>query len=482
MVPTYLNPILAESVLEMILLFGDDGTISYANREALALLGYDESIVGTSIFTIFPTFAPGDEEPDRPISKILTGEIVDAIAYRANKTCFHTRTKFVADVGDGQHGCMAVNTSEEEFLRKEASNAGTEAKEADKVKTEFVANVTHELRTPVNGILGNARDLLSVVTDREQIKKLNHIEKSCENMNNIISSILDFSKLSAGKFTLEMREFNFRNMIDYVKENHKSRINEKGLEFFVSVSPEVPEMIIGDELRIVQILNNLLSNATKFTSVGKIALEIFKTGKVGNKVELFFLVVDTGIGIDKSDLSKLFKSFSQVDASISRTFGGTGLGLNITKQLVEMMGGTIECESEKDKGSTFSFSIWIEVPAGEVVAEDDYEDEVKAYVERAEAEEEEEADGLKKFGSEENFKELENRLSKLILCVEMQNWERAEMFADSIKQLTVEAPPEVRSIMLHLKMAVQKENYDKAAENYKEFSDYIANSRRDNNG
>ena len=152
------------------------------------------------------------------------------------------------------------------------------------------------------------------------------------------------------------------------------------------------------------------------------------------------------------------------------------------RSLVEMMGGTIECESEKDKGSTFSFSIWIEVPAGEVVAEDDYEDEVKAYVDRAEAEEEEEIDELKRFGSEENFKELDNRLSKLILCVEMQNWERAEMFADSIKQLTVDAPPEIRSIMLHLKMAVQKENYDKATESYKEFSDYIANSRRDNNG
>ena len=185
------------------------------------------------------------------------------------------------------------------------------------------------------------------------------IERCCNDMYNIINDILDFSKLETGKFTLESREFNFRKMMDYVKGNHINKITEKGLEFFMSVSPQVPEQIIGDELRIVQILNNLLSNAQKFTSLGKISVEVVRTARVNDQVELFFIVKDSGIGIDKADRDKLFQSFSQVDASISRKYGGTGLGLNICKQLVEMMGGKIEVESKKNKGSTFSFSIWV---------------------------------------------------------------------------------------------------------------------------
>ena len=121
------------------------------------------------------------------------------------------------------------------------------------------------------------------------------------------------------------------------------------------IAPDIPEYLIGDELRISQILNNLISNACKFTSVGEIHVEAVKTSQSGNKVELFFVVMDSGIGIEKANMDKLFKSFSQVDASISRKYGGTGLGLNICKQLVELMGGNIHVESEVGKGTIFSF-------------------------------------------------------------------------------------------------------------------------------
>ncbi|MBE5857605.1 MAG: hypothetical protein E7296_08610 [Lachnospiraceae bacterium] len=473
-----INMEIADYALEMIIACRDDGSIIYANKKARMELGYGEDAKGHNVYSVFPAFLDESGSPKK-MKDLATGEPKDIIAYRVNKTLFHCRAVVFQSDPD-IYVILGLNVSEEEFLRREISNAGEEVQEADKVKTEFVANVTHELRTPVNGILGSTRDLLSVVTDSEQVKKLTLIEKSCENMNNIISSILDFSKLSAGKFTLEQREFNFRDMIDYVKESHSSRINEKGLDFFVSISPEVPDVIIGDELRIVQILNNLLSNATKFTSVGKIALEIFKTARVGKKVELFFIVVDSGIGIEKADLSKLFKSFSQVDASISRNFGGTGLGLNITKQLVEMMGGVIECESEKNKGSTFSFSIWVEVPTEDEEEEEEFEDEsgeLEAFAEAAdiipEDSEEEHEEGVKAFGNDENISEIEKRLSKLILCVEMQNWERAEMFADSVKQLVESAPKEIRTATLHLKMDVQKENYDKVVDDYGQLLKYL---------
>ena len=280
-------------------------------------------------------------------------------------------------------------------------------------------------------------------------------------MNGIINNILDFSKLEAGKFSLDNQKFNFRNMIDYIKSNHINRITEKGLTFFVTISPEVPEYIIGDELRIVQILNNLLSNALKFTAMGKIVLEVVKTAQVNNRAEMFFLVMDTGIGIDKSEQDKLFKSFSQVDASISRKYGGTGLGLNICKQLVELMGGHIDVESEKNKGSMFSFSIWVELPEDEIGSQGSTVDVHTAILQARTMQEEADGANAQEFGTAENFDEIRNKLSKLILCVEMENWEKAEMFIEVIKQLTEAAPKEIKTAVLKLKMAVQRENYDK---------------------
>ena len=327
--------------------------------------------------------------------------------------------------------------------------------------------MTHELRTPVNGSLGNVRELYSDDMDKRLVKSLKLIERCCADMNKIINNILDFSKLEAGKFTLEPRKFHFRNMMDYVKDNHINKLTEKGLGFFMTVSPQIPEYIVGDELRIVQILGNLISNAQKFTSVGKITVEAVRTARVSDKMELFFMVKDTGIGIDDADKEKLFQSFSQVDASISRKYGGTGLGLNICKQLVELMGGRIEVESEKNKGSTFSFSIW----AG--VCEEDSESlqqeavEVPVYTSPLE---EDSVENIREYGTAENIRSLKNNLSKLILCVEMENWEKAEMFMDTVRELTGGAPREVGRIVLRLKMAIQKENYDRIATEFAELN------------
>ena len=356
-----------------------------------------------------------------------------------------------------------------------------EAEEAMKVKTEFVANVTHELRTPVNGISGSARELLGMETDPAKIKLLQMVERGCKDMNSLINNILDFSKLEAGKFVLEPRSFEFRNMIDYVKNNHNNRILEKGLNFSVSVSPEIPEEIIGDELRIVQILNNLISNAYKFTSVGGIDVQIVKTAQRDNMIELFFIVSDTGIGIAKANMNKLFQSFSQVDASISRKYGGTGLGLNITKQLVELMGGEIHVQSEEGKGTVFSFDIWTEIPA-ECMTEGGFATEYTGGETADKAEilqklqslsENKTDDKIWIFGEPENLEELDRKLSKLILCVEMDNWEKAEMFSETVRQLLESAPREIKSAMLRLKMAVQKENYEKVMTAYEALKELL---------
>lgn len=459
-----------ENALEMILMFDSNGRISYVNYAAKKKLEYESDLCGRHISDVFPnTFKPDKDILESGFS--FGYEPCNIVAYRKNLTCFPVEARIMPDnSGSGMYICMANDILEKEFLNKEVEKVRQEAQHALKVKSEFVANVTHELRTPVNGILGNIRELLIDETEGEKKKQLLLIERCCGDMNKIINNILDFSKLEAGKFMLEPRKFDFRNMLDYVKSTHINRITEKGLGFFMTVSPQVPEHIIGDELRIVQILNNLLSNAQKFTSVGKITLEVLKTARINDKIELFFIVKDTGIGIDEADKEKLFQSFSQVDASISRKYGGTGLGLNICKQLVELMGGTIEVESHKNKGSTFSFSIWVDSCSEEESVSLQNDIRASSY---GTDESDENTEDIKVFGTPENRENLKRTLSKLILCVEMENWEKAEMFMETVRQLTEDAPQDIKRMVLRLKMAVQKENYEKTAAGFEELNNYL---------
>lgn len=449
--------------VEMILFFKSSGKIIYANEAARQQLAAGEELTGSLITDIFP----GDfTETENGIHTecALGMEQQETTAYRLNKTCFPVSVRFmICEEEPDTYLCMGLDLSEKVMLEKKIQQSKEEAESAAKIKSEFVANVTHELRTPVNGILGNTKELLNQETDRKKLRLLSLVEHGCDNMNAIIDNILDFSKLEAGKFSLELREFDFYNMIDFVKSNHINKIIEKGLEFFVSISPEVPRHIVGDELRIVQVLNNLLSNACKFTSVGKITLEVIKTAQYDNRIELFFMVIDTGIGIDKGEQDKLFKSFSQVDASITRKYGGTGLGLNICKQLVELMDGSIRVESERNKGSMFSFHIWVEIPPEEMAQTTENADMDVVMQKLKSFSEEENQENIWKYGEPENLEELRKKMSKLILSIEMDNWEKAEMFADTVKQLTEEAPREVKTASLRLKMAVQKGNYEKAS-------------------
>lgn len=464
-----LTQYVVEHMDEIMVCFEQSGIITYANNAANLRLEYEDSLVGTHISEIFPN-AFWVAEPGFGTDIEFDEQSYELMVYRMNKTCFSVDARF-AGVSDGTFLCLAKDTSKKMFLEKRIKQVEQDAEDAMKVKSEFVANVTHELRTPVNGLLGNTRELISRVQDEECQRILDLMERGCNDMNALINNILDFSKLEAGKFTLEMREFDFRKMIDYVKSNHMHKITEKGLEFFVTISPEVPTKVIGDELRIVQVLNNLLSNATKFTAVGKVAVEVVKTAQLMNRAELFFLVTDTGIGISKENMDKLFKSFSQVDASISRKYGGTGLGLNISKQLVEMMGGSIDVQSEANQGTMFSFSVWVELPEEEsnvTAATVDREAFLSNAMHR-----QEEGSRLVEFGSAVNKEELERNMSKLVLCVEMENWEKAETFMTAIKQLTDNAPQEIRTKALRLKMSVQKADYEKTIAAYEELKEML---------
>lgn len=468
-----------EEALEMILFFDREGVISHANAAARRELGYEDlpeqqcGLEGRQIREVLPgVFWPGgesraDASKDRQCS---------LVAYRRNRTCFPVEVKIVeSDKQPGIYVCMANDILEREHLSREVGQVREEAQQAAKVKSEFVANVTHELRTPVNGILGNVRELLGDVTDPRTVKALQLIERCCGDMNKLINNILDFSKLDAGKFVLESRRFCLRDMLDYVREQYRGRITEKGLDFFMTVSPQVPEYAVGDELRITQVLGNLLSNALKFTAVGKIAVQVLRTARVDDKTELFFIVSDTGIGIREEDRDKLFRSFSQVDASISRKYGGTGLGLNICRQLVELMGGRIEVESEKGKGSIFSFSVWVGA-CGEEDAGAQTSNDIKTVFQNMAQQMQDSGESrgdAREYGTPENREILKKNLSKLILCVEMENWEKAETFMETVRHLTEGAPPEVKRGALKLKMAIQKEDYEKAAAGYRQLNQLI---------
>ncbi len=467
--------------LEMIFLFRETGEIIYGNKTAMELLEYGDELYDYEMENLFPgLFVRQGNGLEFTFQLDVTTPNV--MVYRRNRTCFAADVRIMKPGDEDCYVCMAVDSSRQNFLEKRAGQAKQEMEEAQKIKNQFVANVTHELRTPVNGILGHTRELLEREEDSDKRRILQLVERSCADMNAIINNILDFSKLEAGKFTIESREFNFRNMIDYVRANHTHKIVEKGLELFVTVSPEVPETIIGDELRIVQILNNLLSNACKFTSVGKIVVEVIKTAQIGDRIELFFLVIDSGIGIDKTGQDKLFQSFSQVEASTTRKYGGTGLGLNICKQLVELMDGDIHVESEKGKGTTFTFHIWVKVPQGM------QEEEMDSTVVDVEAVKHhlsglavlDEKEKIYQFGSPENEEEIGRMMSKLILCVEMENWEKAEMFADTLKQLTEEAPKEIRSGAFRLKMAVQRGDSEKTRAAYEKLQMILEQTEGEN--
>ncbi len=454
------------NAMEIILFYDEKGTVLYANHAAEKHLEYDFEKEVCTMDDIFPEEA-GKEACYRPCGE--ENSIQNVMLYRKNRTCFPGRALFLEYESDrGRvYSCMAYDASGMQMIEKMASQAKQEREEVQKVKSDFVANVTHELRTPVNGILGNTRELLTLETEKNKLQLLQMIERGCRDMNALINNILDFSKLEAGKFALEPQAFNFRTTMEYVENNYRYRMTEKGLEFTVSVKPGVPETIIGDELRIVQILNNLISNAYKFTSVGAVNVEVVKTAQSGNRAELFFMVIDSGIGMDQTDQEKLFKSFSQVDASISRKYGGTGLGLNITKQLVELMNGSIHVQSEKGKGTVFSFNIWVELPENCPQENESSAIEAGQYSEQnvlrklMSLSENTANDKVWTYGSQENKEETGKKLSKLILCIEMDNWEKAEGFAETLKKLLEDAPREIKSTALRLKMSVQKGDYDK---------------------
>ena len=260
-------------------------------------------------------------------------------------------SEFAGFVGIDVDVTYDKKTNEELLRLKEAAEA------ANKAKSEFLANMSHEIRTPLNGIIGMTDLTLSTELTDEQKENLNVVKDCAHTLLFLINNVLDLSKIEAEKIIIEDLEFDVKNLIQKVIFTNLPKANEKYIQLHCSFDDEIPKMLIGDAHRIEQVLNNLVSNAVKFTENGFVLLKINKISNMSGIFEIKFSVNDLGLGISEDEMKYLFQSFTQVDGSITRKYGGTGLGLSISQKLVELMGGNIKVDSEKGVGSDFYFTL-----------------------------------------------------------------------------------------------------------------------------
>lgn len=262
--------------------------------------------------------------------------------------------------GEKLNRSLADEIESRKQTEQQLVHARVDAESASQAKDRFLANMSHEIRTPMNTILGMSRLALQNVVDAKQRNYIEKVNHSAESLLGIINDILDFSKIEADRLELEETEFRLEEVFDNLSSLVGQKAEEKGLALRYDLLPEVPAALIGDPLRLSQVLINLGNNAVKFTDRGEIVISVHLQARDERGVRLQFTVRDTGIGLTPKQQETLFNPFSQADASTTRKYGGTGLGLAICRRLVEMMGGEIRVESKPGRGSTFSFTVTLQ--------------------------------------------------------------------------------------------------------------------------
>ena len=242
-------------------------------------------------------------------------------------------------------------------IEKDLKKAKDLAEDATRAKQKFLSTMSHEIRTPLNAIINTVNLLKEEEPREDQTESLDILKFSADNLLQIVNDILDYSKIGAGKIEFEKVEFEMRKLLTGVRQSFNFEAKRRKLEMEFNMDKSIPPVVVGDSIRLTQILINLVGNAVKFTEKGSITIEAKPVKRHNSQIDIEFRIIDTGIGIPKDKMAFIFESFTQASSSTTRKYGGTGLGLAITQKLVELQGGELKVESEVDKGSIFSFSL-----------------------------------------------------------------------------------------------------------------------------
>lgn len=355
-------------------IFGTDieGRITFVNPAACRMLGFTvEELLGQPSHAAFHHHHPdGREYPKEECpmyAAFKRGEVSridNEFLWRKDGKGFPVEYGATPLLKDGVVVGSVVSFTDITLRKQQEAEivaAKQKAEEATQMKSMFLANMSHEIRTPMNAIIGLSHLALKTQLTPKQRDYVSKVHNAGTSLLAVINDILDFSKIEAGKLDLETTDFKLDEVISSVTTLTAQKAHEKGLEFLAHVEPGIPDYLLGDPLRLGQILTNFVNNAVKFTERGEIRLGIELVERTGEKVQLKFAVRDSGIGMTKEQAAKLFQPFTQADMSTTRKHGGTGLGLTICRRLVELMGGRIWLESEPGVGSTFFFTVWLGV-------------------------------------------------------------------------------------------------------------------------
>jgi PAS domain S-box-containing protein len=354
-----------------ILVVDTDGRICLSNAQCEKLFGYTrDELIGQQVEILVPDAI----RPQHPELRASFHRAPTTRAMGAKSELYARRkdgTLFPVDIGlsplpirnDGntQVAVSVRNITDRKQAEVELKAAKQKAEEATRMKSMFLANMSHEIRTPMNAIIGLSHLALKTPLNAKQRDYVSKVHNAGTSLLAIINDILDFSKIEAGRLDVENTEFRLDDVISSVTTVTGQKATEKGLEFLAHVAPGIPQFLIGDPHRLGQILTNLVNNAVKFTERGEIVVSAALLQMTGEKCQLKFSVKDTGIGMTKEQATKLFQPFTQADMSTTRKYGGTGLGLTVSRRLVELMGGQIWLDSEPGVGATFTFTVWLGV-------------------------------------------------------------------------------------------------------------------------